>query len=208
MLVRGRMTREVVTVSPAGTVADALELLQDHGIRHLPVVDGGRVVGVVTDRDIRPAVGPGSSDADRTTIDEIMSAPAVVAAPDLPVESAARVLAEHRIGCLPVVEAGELVGILTESDLLRSFVELMTGREPHTRLELLAPDRPGELARVVRLVGIDHRINITGVVVPPAHGDRALVVLHLETEDASDLIDDLRRLGYEAASPSLPDRPE
>lgn len=76
--------------------------------------------------------------------------------PGTPVESAAALLSEYRIGCLPVVEDGELVGILTESDVLRAFVDLMVGREPHSRVEILAPDRPGELARVVRLIGLGY----------------------------------------------------
>lgn len=201
------MTREVVTVTPTATVADALELIRNHNIRHLPVLDAGRVVGVATDRDLRLALEPGSTPAD-ATVQDIMTTSPVAVSPDTPIESAAALLSEHRIGCLPVLEDDELVGILTRSDLLRAFVELMVGREPHTRVEILAPDRPGELARVVRLIGIDHRINITGVVVPPAHGDRALVVLHLETDRVDELLEHLERLGYESGSPALLTRPE
>lgn len=201
------MTREVVTVLPTATVADALELIRTHNIRHLPVLDGGRVLGVVTDRDLRLALDPGTS-ATEALIQDIMSGSPVMISPDTPIESAAALLSEHRIGCLPVLEDDELVGILTRSDLLRAFVELMVGREPHSRVEILAPDRPGELARVVRLIGIDHRINITGVVVPPSHGDRALIVLHLETDRVEDLLENLQRLGYESASPALLTRPE
>lgn len=200
------MTHEVVTVSPGTTVAEALDEIRAHNIRHLPVLEGTRLVGIVTDRDLRLVLGP-DPESMKTLIAEVMTAAPVVVAPDTPIESAAALLAEHRIGCLPVVEDGETVGILTESDLLRAFVDLMVGREPHTRIELLAPDRPGELARVVRVIGIEHGINITGVVVPPSRSDRALVVLHLETDDVEDLLENLRQIGYEAASPALPERP-
>lgn len=206
MLVRGRMTRDVVTVAPSDTVTHALELIRSHNIRHLPVMEGSRLSGVVTDRDLRMALGP-DAEAARATVADVMSADAITTPPSTPVEDAAELLVEHRIGCLPVLDDGELVGILTESDLLRALVELMARRERHSRLELLAPDRPGELARVVRVVGIDMGINITGVVVPPPHGDQALVVLHLETEDVAELVATLRRLGYEAGSPALEDRP-
>lgn len=202
------MTQEVVTVAPTATVADALEIIRTHNIRHLPVLDGGRLVGVVTDRDLRMALDADGGGARETSVADVMSGSPVTASPDMTIESAAELLAERRLGCLPVLEAGELVGILTDSDLLRAFVELMSGRDRHSRLELLAPDRPGELARVVRVIGIDHGVNITGVVVPPAHGDRALVVLHLETDDVGDLVETLRRLGYEAGSPALETRPE
>lgn len=208
MLVRGRMTAEVVTAEPSTTIADALETIRSHNIRHLPVMDGDRLTGVVTDRDLRLALGPDGEASDDTTVSDIMSASPTTIAPDTPVEEAGRVLIEHRIGCLPVMEDDRLVGILTESDLLRAFVELMVGRDLHSRVELLMPDRPGELARVVRLIGIDYGINITGVVVPPVHGDRALVVLHLETEGLPDgLLAHLRKLGYDAGSPALESRP-
>lgn len=207
MLARGRMTRDVITVEPSATVADALDIIRSHNIRHLPVLEGSRLVGVVTDRDLRLAVGPGA-EPDRVDVSDVMTGSPITTPPSTPIESAARLLIEKRIGCLPVVEDGELVGILTETDMIRSFVELLAGRERFSRLEILAPDRPGELARVVRLIGIDYGINITGVVVPPPQGSRALIVLHLECDDVSELLVTLRRLGYEADSPALPTRPE
>lgn len=207
MLVRGRMTRDVVTVEPSSAIADALDLARAHKIRHLPVLDGGRLAGVVTARDLRLALAAEGTAPDATVAD-VMTAPAITTPADTPVETAAQLLIQKRIGCLPVVEDGALVGILTESDLLRAFVELMVGRDRHSRLEVLAPDRPGELARIVRLIGIDHRINITGVVVPASSGDRALIVLHLESENVDSLVSNLRQLGYEADAPSLRNRPE
>lgn len=199
------MTTEVVTVSATATVADALDTLNTHTIRHLPVLDDGKVVGIISDRDLRLAMTGRPSE---TTVADAMTTDPVTVASEEPVEAAARVLVEHNVGCVPVVDDGELVGIVTASDLLRSYVELMVGREKHVRIELLAPDRPGELARVVRLIGIEHELNLTGVVVPPPKGDRALVVLHLETDDAAPVLEDLRRMGYDAGSPALESRPE
>ena len=201
------MTREVIVVAPSATVADALDLARAHKIRHLPVVGDGRLAGVVTDRDLRLAIAGGANPED-TPVEKVMTSPAITTEPDTPMESAAQTLIGNRIGCLPVVEDTELVGILTESDLLRAFVELMLGRERHTRVEILAPNRSGELARIVRLVGIDHGINITGVVVPATTEDRALIVLHLESEHVKPLISNLRQMGYEADTPALPKRPE
>lgn len=206
MLVRDRMTHEVVTVSPDSSLSDALALLRTHGFRQLPVLDGDRLVGVVGDRDLHNAREAGSGQGE-SVVGDLMTAWPVVVSPDTPVEDAAAILSEYQIGCLPVVNDGRVVGILTDTDLLESFVDLMVGREPHSRIELLAPDRPGELARVVRLIGIDHGINITGVVVPPGAGDRTRVVLHLETDSVEPLLENLRRLGYESGSPALTSRP-
>lgn len=201
------MTREVVTVEPSMDLVAALDLIRSHGFRHLPVLEGGRLVGVITDRDLRVALDEDGT-PDDATVAELMTAPPITTTPGTPVEEAAQILADKAIGCLPVLDDGDLVGILTESDLLRALVELMGRRARHTRLELLAPDRPGELARVVRVIGIDYRINITGVVVPPPQGNQALVVLHLETDGVDELMERLRQLGYEVGSPALARRPE
>ncbi len=199
------MSRDVITVPPSATVADALDTLDANAIRHLPVVDGGKVVGILSDRDLRMA---GTGRPGEAAVADVMTPDPLTVTSGTVVELAGRLMVEHSVGCLPVVDDGQLVGIVTESDLLRSFVELLAGRERHARIELLAPDRPGELARVVRLIGIEHEVNLTGVVVPPPKGDRALVVLHLETDDVAAILDDLRRLGYDAGSPALETRPD
>ena len=205
MLVRGRMSRDVVTVSPEATVADALDTLNTNDIGHLPVVDAGTVVGILSDRDLRLAMTGRPED---TRVTDVMTPDPVTIGSGAAMEAAARTLVQNGVGCLPVVDDGALVGLLTESDLLHAFVELMAGRERHARIELLAPDRPGELARVVRLIGIEHGVNLSGVVVPPPKADRALVILHLKTDDPEPILEDLRRLGYEAGSPALASRPE
>ena len=205
MLVRRRMTRDVVTVPSTATVADALDMLNAHTIRHLPVVDEGRVVGILSDRDLRLAM---TGRPDETSVADVLTPDPITVSSGDTVERAARILVEHNVGSVPVVDDGALVGIVTASDLLRSYVELVGGREHQARIELLAPNRPGELARVVRLIGVEHEVNLTGVVVPPPKGDRAVVVLHLEVDDVTPILDDLRRLGYEAASPTLEDHPE
>jgi acetoin utilization protein AcuB len=200
MLVHRRMTRDVVTVPSTATVADALDILNAHTIRHLPVVDDGKVVGILSDRDLRKAM---TGRPDETIVGDVLTADPVTVAPHEPVDTAAQLLVEHDVGCVPVVENGNLVGIVTASDLLRSYVDLMAGREKYTRIELLAPDRPGELARVVRLIGVEHGVNLTGVAVPPPQDGHARVVLHLECDDAAEILEDLQRLGYDAGSPAL-----
>lgn len=211
MLVRGRMTREVVTASPSATLAEASALTRRRRIRHLPVVDDGTLVGVVSDRDLRLAVpAPGTvSEEERgrilrtKTVGEVMVRQVVTVSPDAPVEEAAMMLAAHHIGCLPVIEDGRLVGILSETDLLRAFAELFRGEGPMSRIEVRMPNRPGELARVVRLIGVDFKINITGMVVPPLSEGEALAIIHLQTLDPRDLIEALEKLGYQVGWPSL-----
>jgi acetoin utilization protein AcuB len=205
MLVRSRMTTDVLTVTPDSTLSEALALTRERGIRHLPVVDGRRLVGLVTDRDLRLAMPPPWAETagqerfllGARTVSELMSSDVRTIDPDTPVEEAARYFFQERIGCLPVMEDGALIGILTASDLLRAFAELFGGTRPSTRLELTMPNRPGELSRVVRLIGIDYKTNITGMVMPPYEGNsHATVIIHVTTEDPAPLVEALEQMGY------------
>ncbi len=204
MLVRGRMTREVVTASPSATLAEASALARRRGIRHLPVVDEGTLVGMVTERDLLravPAAGTVPEEERRRilgtrTVREVMARQVVTVTPDTPVEEAALLLADHDVDCLPVVEDGRLVGILSETDLLRAFAELFRGGGPTSRIEVRMPNRPGELARVVRAIGVEHRVNITGMVVPPLGPEESVAIIHLQTPDAAPVVESLRKMGY------------
>lgn len=131
MRVREWMSASPITVPPSLSVPEARELMQRRLIRHLPVVEGERLIGIVTDWDIRlslpPSMGPLTvweinTRLARLTVGEVMTREVLTIAPDRPLEEAARVMLEHRIGALPVVEQGRLLGILTETDLLRAFV--------------------------------------------------------------------------------------
>ena len=217
MLVRNKMTPNVITASPETTLADALKLTRGHRIRHLPVMQNGRLVGLVSDRDLRLAMPPvWASDTDHhelrnalntRAVREVMVTTIITTDADAPIEDAARKLYEHRIGCLPVLEEEKLVGIITETDLLRAFVELFGGDESGSRLEIMMQDKPGELSRVVRAIGVDFKLNINGVVTPRIGKDR-LAVVHLATSQPEAIIQHLRRLGYRVGSPSLAFEPE
>lgn len=217
MLVRSKMTSNVITASPETTLADALKLTRGNRIRHLPVVDNNRLVGLVTDRDLRLAMPPvWASDTDHALlrdalitkrVEDVMVTQIITTSPNTPIEDAARKLYEHRIGCLPVLDGEEMVGIITETDLLRAFVELFGADEAGSRLEIMMQDKPGELSRVVRAIGVDHKLNITGIVMPRTGADYTVVV-HLATREPQEITEHLRRIGYRVGSPSLADEPE
>jgi CBS domain-containing protein len=119
-----------------------------------------------------------------------------------PVEEAARVLQSHPFGCLPVVDDGALVGIITESDILRALAELMGPGGITSRMEVLMPNRPGELARVIRVIGIEMRINIAGIFAPVV-GEQCHAVMHLQTASAAPVVEALRKMGYVCGSPAI-----
>ena len=140
MSVRDRMSRHVATVRPEASLSAAAVLMRERRVRHLPVVDGvGRLVGILTARDLRqalfaPAVLAGHTDLpallDTLTVGDVMTRGVVSVRAVTPIRDAARVMYERRCGALPVVEGGRLVGILTETDVLRAFQELLGDAMP------------------------------------------------------------------------------
>jgi acetoin utilization protein AcuB len=201
------MTPGPVTVSPEATVAAARSAMRRGRFRHLPVVAGAELVGVVAAGDLQ--VPPGApveaaeSLADRP-LTEVMTTQPITMWPDEPVEVAARVLVEQAVGCLPVVADEGLVGILTESDLFRVLLRLLGGGEPSSRIALVLPDVPGALGRAMTVVG-DLGVNLLNVVTEPGPepGTRG-VVLRAGTINAAPVVAALAAAGFPATGPGRP----
>jgi acetoin utilization protein AcuB len=209
VLVADAMTPRPVTVAPQATVAAARSAMRRGRFRHLPVVAATELVGVVAHGDL--AAPPGApveaaeALADRP-LTEVMSTEPVTVWPDEPVEVAARLLVEHRIGCLPVVGDDRLVGILTESDLFTVLLRLLGGGEPSSRITLVLPDVPGALGRAMTVVG-DLGVNLLTVVTEPGPepGTRG-VVLRADTINAAPVVAALVAAGFPATGPGRPAR--
>jgi acetoin utilization protein AcuB len=210
MLVGRRMRRSLITVTKETTLVKARELLHAHRIRHLPVVEGDRLLGILTDRDIReasPSRAAGFS-SDQTAaflftvpVCEVMVTDVRTVSPYTTVEEAARLMIEHKIGCLPVTEGDRLVGIITETDILGVLVDVMGIREPSTRIELTLPDRPGALADVTRIIKT-HGVNISSVVTMPHwEAGKRLAIIRLKTMNPKPILKDLAAEGYEQPPP-------
>jgi len=213
MLVKNRMTADPVAVAPSDSLARALQLTREHRIRHLPVVEGGELVGILSDRDIRLAMPSPLTVADedraafleRTTVAEMMTRDVITAGPYDTVEDAARELCRHRIGSLPVVDAhGRLLGMVTETDILHAFAEVLAAGGSSSRLEISLSDRPGELARALHIVGEELGLNITSMMVLPAGKDgRKTAIVHVATIDPREAIEALEAAGARVGWPSL-----
>jgi acetoin utilization protein AcuB len=159
------MSRDLITVHPQEKIIDAFELMQTHGIRHLPVVEADELRGLVTDRDIRLALIPSplSTPDDRvfhlgalTRVHEIMTTDLLTVAPNATIEAAAKLMAQYKIGAVPVVTQGKLVGILTETDILRVFIEMLETIQSSSRLDLVLKDASGTLDEVYNLLRQNH----------------------------------------------------
>jgi acetoin utilization protein AcuB len=162
MFVKERMTTKVIVAAPDLSVPEALNTMHRSGIRRMPVVDKkGAIVGIVSDRDLlRASPSPATSLSvyeipyllSKISVKNVMTGKVITVTGDTPLEDAARIMADHKIGGLPVVDGGALVGIITETDLFRLFVELLAARDPGVRVTMLVPNVPGELAKVTRAI--------------------------------------------------------
>jgi len=158
MLVRERMSTNPITITAETTMTDALRTMREHQVRRLPVLDEqGRMVGIVSEKDLLYA-SPSSATSlsiyemhymlTRLKATELMTSDVITVAPDVPLEEAARIMTDNKIGGLPVLENGKLVGIITETDIFKVFLELLGAREKGLRLTLRIPERKGEIARI------------------------------------------------------------
>jgi acetoin utilization protein AcuB len=162
MLVKDRMTPNPKTVSPETSHPEALRMLHKESFSYLPVVDkSGKLVGVVTETDLLHAA-PSSATSlsiyemnyllSNLKVHEVMSSPAITIPEDTPIEEAARLMIEKEIGCLPVMRGNQLVGVITESDIFKTFVEILGQGTGVLRITLRSPDQPGELARLTGVI--------------------------------------------------------
>lgn len=185
MLVRKKMKKELITIAKDEKMTTAKKILQEKGVRHLPVVDGKKLVGLVTNMDIRKAeASPATSLEirelhyllDKLKVSEIMTRNVITISPDISIEEATILMHDNKIGCLPVVEEGNLVGIITEDDIMEILIDVMGMKEKGSRLEILVEDKPGSLADVTKIIK-EHNVNIVSVVTDTAEevGKRVIV---------------------------------
>ncbi|HHW41221.1 MAG TPA: CBS domain-containing protein [Syntrophomonadaceae bacterium] len=209
MLVRDKMTPDPITITPQTTIADALSLMREHNIRRLPVLDRGRLVGIVTDRDLME-VSPSPATSlsifelnyllSRMKIEKIIKKQKVITiSPDAFLEEAALIMRDNEIGAIPVVEDGKLVGIITESNIFDAFIELMGLRDPGTRLTLEMADKPGMLAKVTEAVWKNGG-DISHLAVFHSDHGGAILIMQLRTTDATAITEALKALGITVKS--------
>ena len=162
MLVGSRMTPDPVTVRPDTPVAEAQALMRSKKFHHLPVLDRERrLVGIVTEKDLLYAApSPATSLSvyeisyllSKLAVDKVMTKKVVTVREDTPLEDAARIMADYNVGGLPVMRGPLVVGMITESDLFRVFIELLGARQSGVRVTMLIPEKKGELADIAAAI--------------------------------------------------------
>jgi acetoin utilization protein AcuB len=184
MIVANRMKKDPVFIDEGESMKKAMDLLKEHEIRHLPVLkDGGKLVGILSERDIKQA-SPSSATAleireifyllDKVKVKQIMTRRPYTVTSTTPIEEAALIIREKKIGCLPVVDNGTLVGIITETDIIDAFIAAMGVNGPGYRIELVLMNRPGKLLEFLKLLK-DFEANVVSVVTA-SHDDPGKIV--------------------------------
>jgi len=161
MFVRDHMTCNPRVISPKTTYPEAINLMRERKIRRLPVLKKDRLVGIVVEKDLlsnqpSPATTLSIHEMyallERLYVHQFMSTPVITITADCPMEDAARIMVQRKIGCLPVMEVDALVGIITETDIFKTFVDVLGGNEKGIRITLQVPERIGTLAEITKRI--------------------------------------------------------
>jgi acetoin utilization protein AcuB len=166
------MNKPAITVHDNVGVEEALQLMHSENVRRLPVVDRrGRMVGIVSELDLlKVSPSPATSLSvyeipyllAKIKMKDVMTTDVVTVSEDTPLEEAARVMADNRIGGLPVMRDGKVVGMITETDLFKTFLEMLGGREEGVRISMFVPNEEGMLAKITGKIA-DMGTNITAL---------------------------------------------
>ncbi len=161
MLVGERMSRPVITISPDMPISEAMNLIKIEHVRRFPVVKDGKLLGIVSDKDLLNAspspvttlsIWEMNYLLNKITVSEVMVKNVLTLTEDTPIEQAARIMADNKIGGLPVMRDGAVVGIITETDIFKMFLEILGAREMGIRVTVLVKEQPGELAKLTKAV--------------------------------------------------------
>ena len=213
MLVSDVMTRKVVAIGPDTPIRDVQALMEQRNIRHFPILqtrsssEPDALIGIVSDRDVRlvgadhPRAPAGVTSAD--PISKLMVYPVLTAHPEDPIEETAKVLRENKIGAMPVMDEGRLVGIVTGIDMLDALVRMSGVYEAASRLEVEVVNRPGALAELLRHVA-SRNVNVSSVMTTRGDPDTVSFILRVSTVDGHGLARYLRSQGFSVPWPPIP----
>lgn len=206
MIIKDRMTKNLITITKNENINKAMDIMAAHGLHRLPVVEGKKLVGLLTKSMISQK---GASKAtslsifelnyllSKITVSTIMEKKVITIYEDQLFEDAADLMLRYDIGCLPVLnKKNELVGILTQNDLFKAFTELLGYNEPGTRISLKTKDQIGVLEDITNIL-VKHNCNITNLGVYDVDNDYKNLIIRTNAEDTTELQKDLRESGYE-----------
>jgi len=187
------MTPNPIHITPDKRVGQALKLMQKHNIRHLPVVQEGRMVGWITSRDLREVLL--ASMLEKITVADVMVTDPVKVSPDTGIEEAARLIHENKIGGMAVMEGDRLVGVITMLDIISAFLTMLSLLRTSSRLDVTLPDKPEALDEVTRLIK-EAGGKIINVALGPAKAGKQAYYFRLNKCDVAPIVAALKKAGH------------
>lgn len=207
MLVKDVMTTNVITVPSSTPLIDAERIMQFHRIERLPIVDKGKLVGIITKNDVLKASPSSATSLSRSellyllaklTVKEIMKRNVVTVTPDMPIEQAVALAQAKRVGALVVLENDRVVGIVTTNDIFYKVVNPLFGiGEKGKRLIVYGGGEPKNLCAIMDLVSKENLPLKTIWALKVPDSERTELVLHIDREDVGDFIEKLKGMGFE-----------
>ena len=192
MLVGQIMSQKIVTISPDKGVGQALKLMQKHQIRHVPVIKHDRMVGWITSRDLREVLL--ASMLEEIKVGDVMVQAPLSVTPDTEVEEAARLIHEHKIGGMPVMEGDKLVGVITMPDLISAFIAMLGLLTSSSRLDLLLENRSEALDVAAGLIkGAGGKV--INVALGPTQGNKRPYYFRLKKVNLEPIVNTLKQQG-------------
>ena len=206
MRIRDMMTKNPVTVDSETLVMDAQKIMKENNVRRLPVVDKGKLLGIVTKHDILEASpSPATSLSvhelnyllSKMKVKEIMKKNPLTLTPDTPFEEALKIGQEKKIGSFPVVENGKLVGIATESDIVRFLTRALGVREEGSRITIEGlGGKLGDLEKIISIVNQHNTIVLSMISLPRTEKKEWMIVLRLKTSSPDPIVKDFKKAGF------------
>lgn len=196
MKVKNWIKKEPITIARTALIQDAVHLMKEHSIRHLPVIEEGQLVGLITESDLRQFFFPAMVEDIR--VHQVMALNPVTINANSSIETAARLIHDYKISGLPVLDKKKLVGIITASDLLSAFIEVMGLLKASSRLDVIV-GKKGGLAEVSRIIK-QHHCEIISIATESHSSRRKVHYFRLEKCDLEPVVKALEEAGHKVVS--------
>ena len=208
MRIRDVMTKNPITVDSETLILDALKIMKENNIRRLPVVESGRLVGIVTQKDLNEAAPAPTSRTSayefqyflsKMKVKEVIKRDPVTLRSDTPFEEALKIGKKNNISSFPVLDDGKLVGITTESDIVRFLTRVLGLEEEGTRITIegLGGKLGGELQRIISIADKNRTVLLSMLSLPRPEKNDWMIVLRLKTKKPDPVVNDFKMAGFD-----------
>lgn len=205
MFVKDFMTKDPIVVSLDASIPYTADLMKKHRLKRFPVMDKGKLVGLITEKDVAKSLPSPATSLSRheinyltakMTVSDAMTTDVFTTSPDTTVEEAIMLMRQHDIGCLPVLENGELVGIITESSVFDALTKLFGFNRPGLRITVQVTDRIGVIADLTTIIK-NLNLTVISLVTFPTSEATASIIFRIATDKAEPVINELEAHGYQ-----------